>query len=748
MLRLTVLALLCTAICVSVAAGGVIYVTRDKSLTPYRYYCDGVSDNVEINQALAAAASSSTDKTVYLRGGPNGASATYVISASITIGSNVTLTGDATAIVKLVSSAGWSTYVPMIGVTGTSSSYKRNITIYGFQVDGNDAGNGGSVANGRGHNYYNMIGLEYVRNVKVHDMYLHNNCNDGVRISNSDSVYVYNSRIIKHGHDGVQALKSRYIEVYGNTIQNRTNCSARFDNVRYGTIRNNTMYTADGDGGSGGVQIQSSGAGYAIVGIKIFENRIYDTYGPGMWMFSYGTPQYNSDIYVHNNVIYNCGKSQNSYAGGMIIGGFTVKIENNTIDDCYGGGILLKDVYGGGDPAGSGYVLTLKNNLITHNLGYAVSNTQTGHTVNMSYDCIHGNNGTFQATYPINRTNYITSDPLFASESGRDYHLQSKYGRWNGSAWVTDGSQSPCIDAGDPATSYSNEPAPNGNRINMGADGNTAYASKSGSGGGGAASYVLDGYVNDSYTGATSGYCFKQVLIDGQVVWEEDAAGAEGGWLHAQKDVTSYISGKNQFTLTLRVCHKQKVTDFPLDVYWDGVSISGLAITNAGMEGTTGWTYGETLAAFSGAYSTSFKYAGSYSYKMSFPGDVASAAGAYGQISTTVTVNKSNDPAALANTDAAAVAPIDQLVHCDPNPLIQSTTIRYQVFTGGKVWLGVYNIAGQKVRALVNGTQPQGMHQVQWDGKDANGQRVSAGVYMYRLQAGNQRASGKITVLR
>jgi len=38
---------------------------------------------------------------------------------------------------------------------------------------------------------------------------------------------------------------------------------------------------------------------------------------------------------------------------------------------------------------------------------------------------------------------------------------------------------SPCIDAGDPNADYSAEPAPNCNRINMGAYGGTAYASMS-----------------------------------------------------------------------------------------------------------------------------------------------------------------------------------------------------------------------------------------------------------------------------
>lgn len=70
----------------------------------------------------------------------------------------------------------------------------------------------------------------------------------------------------------------------------------------------------------------------------------------------------------------------------------------------------------------------------------------------------------------------VTGDPLFVGNG--DYHLQSVGGRWNGTTWVTDTGTSPCIDAGDPASAYANEPSPNGGRINLGCYGNTTEASK------------------------------------------------------------------------------------------------------------------------------------------------------------------------------------------------------------------------------------------------------------------------------
>ncbi len=81
------------------------------------------------------------------------------------------------------------------------------------------------------------------------------------------------------------------------------------------------------------------------------------------------------------------------------------------------------------------------------------------------------------------------NDPNIAVESNDpnavwidgDYHLKSQAGRWDfiNQSWIQDDVTSPCIDAGDPTSPVGLEPTPNGGRINMGAYGCTAEASKS-----------------------------------------------------------------------------------------------------------------------------------------------------------------------------------------------------------------------------------------------------------------------------
>ncbi len=75
----------------------------------------------------------------------------------------------------------------------------------------------------------------------------------------------------------------------------------------------------------------------------------------------------------------------------------------------------------------------------------------------------------------------IDLEPLFVDPNNDDYHLLSERGRyWPAhDVWVLDNVTSPCIDSGDPDADSSGEPAPNGGCINMGAYGQTRYASMS-----------------------------------------------------------------------------------------------------------------------------------------------------------------------------------------------------------------------------------------------------------------------------
>ena len=62
--------------------------------------------------------------------------------------------------------------------------------------------------------------------------------------------------------------------------------------------------------------------------------------------------------------------------------------------------------------------------------------------------------------------------------------------------------------------------------------------------------------------------------------------------------------------------------------------------------------------------------------------------------------------------------------------------------------LTVYTISGQKVATLVQGTRAAGYHQVFWNGRDGTGAALASGLYLYRLQVGNQLKTRKMLLLR
>ena len=82
-----------------------------------------------------------------------------------------------------------------------------------------------------------------------------------------------------------------------------------------------------------------------------------------------------------------------------------------------------------------------------------------------------------------------------------------------------------------------------------------------------------------------------------------------------------------------------------------------------------------------------------------------------------------------------------------PNPFNPSTVIPYQLSTTEHVRLDVFNVLGQRVATLVDGEQVAGAHTAVWTATDEAGQAVSAGVYIYRLVAGDATATGRMVLV-
>jgi hypothetical protein len=74
--------------------------------------------------------------------------------------------------------------------------------------------------------------------------------------------------------------------------------------------------------------------------------------------------------------------------------------------------------------------------------------------------------------------------------------------------------------------------------------------------------YVVQFLERDDFTGPTVGYHYKQLLVNGVVVWEKDVAGGTDTWNKVTVDVTRHVQGKAQVTLAFRLFDKQAVGNF------------------------------------------------------------------------------------------------------------------------------------------------------------------------------------------
>lgn len=83
-----------------------------------------------------------------------------------------------------------------------------------------------------------------------------------------------------------------------------------------------------------------------------------------------------------------------------------------------------------------------------------------------------------------------------------------------------------------------------------------------------------------------------------------------------------------------------------------------------------------------------------------------------------------------------------------PNPFNPSTTIEYYVPTKGKVILQVFNLRGQLVDTLIDGSIDKGTHKIIWNGCDSTGRNASSGIYFLRLSTSSSVDTRKMLMIK
>jgi hypothetical protein len=264
------------------------------------------------------------------------------------------------------------------------------------------------------------------------------------------------------------------------------------------TIRNGYAF----DDSGGGIYCISSSP--SIMGC-IIDNNTADLYGGGIYSHYEASPKIKQCIIKNNQAEYGGGfecswglpeisnciiMNNHATVGG---GGGNIYYEcNPSLFNC----VFVKNtaVTGGGVSCADSQVM-IKNSILWGNQAdrgsqIAMEYSISSNSAIISYSDLQG--GQLAIYDPNNCAVWaggnIDVDPRFvcfdpdANHKIWDFHLQSAYGRWdrNSRVWVADANTSPCIDAGDPLSRWSDELWPNGKRINMGAYGGTYQASKNG----------------------------------------------------------------------------------------------------------------------------------------------------------------------------------------------------------------------------------------------------------------------------
>ena len=102
----------------------------------------------------------------------------------------------------------------------------------------------------------------------------------------------------------------------------------------------------------------------------------------------------------------------------------------------------------------------------------------------------------------------------------------------------------------------------------------------------------------------------------------------------------------------------------------------------------------------------------------------------------------------LDNEEELSLPKVFSIEQNYPNPFNPITTLRYELPENGHVNIIIYDMLGRQVKTLINQTQDAGYRSVIWDATNDYGKPVSAGIYLYQIQAGEYIQTKKMVLLK
>ncbi len=106
------------------------------------------------------------------------------------------------------------------------------------------------------------------------------------------------------------------------------------------------------------------------------------------------------------------------------------------------------------------------------------------------------------------------------------------------------------------------------------------------------------------------------------------------------------------------------------------------------------------------------------------------------------------DPASGIDSPASVTPTSLVLEQNYPNPFNPTTTIGFGLPVNGHITMKIYNMLGQQVAMPVNGNYSAGYHRAYWNGRNAAGQKVASGIYIYELNYSGQSLRKKMILMQ
>ncbi|MFQ5824326.1 MAG: amidohydrolase family protein [bacterium] len=107
-----------------------------------------------------------------------------------------------------------------------------------------------------------------------------------------------------------------------------------------------------------------------------------------------------------------------------------------------------------------------------------------------------------------------------------------------------------------------------------------------------------------------------------------------------------------------------------------------------------------------------------------------------------------NPPVRVEGDQSLEIPKLFTLHQNYPNPFNPSTAIQFELLRSTHVHLSIYNVLGQKIKVLLDEKMKAGKHEAIWDGFDESGQRVTSGLYFYKITAGPFQQTHKMLLLK